>query len=571
VDYVTEHSRRAATTLDAEGAAARAYASSWSLHPEEIVSLAVPEFVGSSVGTAEWTTGTYWGRNPFKLNHEYLGLVMLLLVALAWSGGRSAGIRWFMSGLGAVTLLFTLGSHTPVWRIFYELIPGISLFRAPSMAIFLAAFAGATLAGYGVDRGAALLEEGREGLLLRILGGIGGVLALGWLLTVTGALQPLWTGVLYGDIPGQKAEALARALPHIASGFGIALILTAVTAALWWAVGRRYLPPLLLVPALLVLIAIDQGRVNGAFIEVMDYRAFAAPDQNVRFLMEQQGGEDPFRVLSLRQGGEDVRPGMHGLELAGGHHPNDIGRYRDLIGREGSENLARFNPNLLGILNVRYILWPDADYGPLEAGMEPVSRVQLADGRVVSSLYAIGTLPRARVVGEAVVVSEDQAVATILDPERYDPTRQVVLTEAPPSSPGGPEVTGQARWIERGYHRLELDVEASGPALLVIADNWMPGWRATVDGAETPVLRADHTLRALAVPAGSHRVEVWYDPPILRAGLRISLVSLLVLTLALLYEPVSARLLRRRVGDGRGSDGGPDPGEGSPPSEPDAA
>ncbi len=550
VDYVTEHSRRAATTLDAEGAAARAYSSSWSLHPEEAVSLVVPEFIGNSAGTTEWTTGTYWGRNPFKLNHEYLGLVALLLAGLGLLGGPARGIRWFMVGMGSVALLFALGTHTPVWRIFYEVVPGISLFRAPSMAIFLTAFSVATLAGFGVDRGARLVDEEKERPFLWLFGVAAGVLALGWVLAASGALGSLWTGILYSGIEAPKAEALERALPHIARGFGIALALTVGVAGLWMGATRRVLAPVLLVPGLLLLVAVDQGRVNGAFLEVMDYRAFAEPDQNHRFLMERQREEDPFRVLSFRQGAQDVTPGMHGLELAGGHHPNDLGRYRELIGMEGSglpEHLARFNPNVLGILNIRYILWPDAEYGPLDAGLEPVSRLQFADGRVHSSVYRLGTLPRARIVGEAVVVAEGEEVRTILDENLYNPAHQVVLTQEPPIALSG--AGGTARWIARDRNRLALEVEAEGPALLVVGDNWFPGWRARVDGEETPVLRADHTLRAVAVPGGRHEVEMWYASSLLRWSLFASLACLVLLTVLLFWEPVAARV---RAGEAEG-------------------
>jgi len=51
-----------------------------------------------------------------------------------------------------------------------------------------------------------------------------------------------------------------------------------------------------------------------------------------------------------------------------------------------------------------------------------------------------------------------------------------------------------------------------------VADNWYPAWRASVDGVETPVLRANHTLRAVPVGPGRHRVEMWYDGGVLLGG-----------------------------------------------------
>jgi hypothetical protein len=556
VSYVTEDSRRAGTTVQAEGEEALAYGSSWSLHPEEIVSLAVPEFVGGSIGTAPWTDDTYWGRNPFKLNHEHLGLVVLLLTLLAFlpaPGGREGArreedaVRWFLLAMGLTVLLFTLGRHTPVWRIFYEVVPGISLFRAPSMAIFLTGFAVVTLAALGVDRAARAIDAGEGRQVFRLLGGGAALLVIGWVLAATGLLPTLWTSTVYSGIEASRLNALERLAPHMARGFGVAVVLAALVTALWWSVARSFFPAILLVPSLALLIAADQWRVNAPFIETMDYRTFVAPDENLRFLMERQAEGEPFRVLSLERQGQDVDPGIHGLELAGGHHPNDLLRYRELLGVETAQGFERlggreFHPTLLDILNVRYILWPELQRGPLE-GVPAVSQLRLADGRVLTSVYEVPHLPRARVVGEAIVVDEERTLETVLDAGVFDPARATVLTEPPPIEPGGSGVEGTVRWVERTPNRLVFEVEASGPALVVVSENWFPAWRASVDGADTPVLRADHTLRAIAVAGGSHRVEMWYDSPALRSGLRLSLLSLLILLLAAAADP----LLRRRA------------------------
>jgi hypothetical protein len=58
VDYVTEHSRRVQTTRQAAGESGVAWSSSWSLHPEEVVSLVIPEFVGNDSEGADWTQRT---------------------------------------------------------------------------------------------------------------------------------------------------------------------------------------------------------------------------------------------------------------------------------------------------------------------------------------------------------------------------------------------------------------------------------------------------------------------------------------------------------------------------------
>ena len=152
-DYATHDSRRVQTSRAAEGEASVAWSSSWAMHPEEAMAMVIPEFAGNNArGTADWAQNTYWGRNAFKNNHEYAGLVLLLLAAVSFAGGARSRLRWFFTGLGALAFLFALGSHTPIWRVLYEVAPGTSLFRAPAQVMFLFGFAVATLAGPGADR-----------------------------------------------------------------------------------------------------------------------------------------------------------------------------------------------------------------------------------------------------------------------------------------------------------------------------------------------------------------------------------------------------------------------------------
>ncbi|MEE8147318.1 MAG: hypothetical protein V3T24_06915, partial [Longimicrobiales bacterium] len=246
--------------------------------------------------------------------------------------------------------------------------------------------------------------------------------------------------------------------------------------------------------------------------------------------------------------GQDVTPGQFGLELAGGHHPNDLARYRELIGMVGSglpTNLL-FSTNVLRILNVRYLIWPvqlgrpeDQSLPPETTdNLQPVSQTTLR-GEPHETVYSFTDLPRARLVGEAVVLPDDQAVAFILS-EDFDPAKQVVLAEPAPEALEGP-VEGEVEWIERGLNRHELRVLADRPGLLVIADNWFPAWRARVDGQDAPVLRANHTLRAIPVPAGESRVEVYYESARVRAGMWITLVSLLVALAVAVASRVGAR------------------------------
>jgi uncharacterized membrane protein YfhO len=73
----------------------------------------------------------------------------------------------------------------------------------------------------------------------------------------------------------------------------------------------------------------------------------------------------------------------------------------------------------------------------------------------------------------------------------------------------------------------------------VQSDCWYPGWRARIDGRDAPLLKVDHALRGVVLPAGDHEVEFAYVPRPLIAGLFLAPAAFALLTF-------SALLLGRR-------------------------
>jgi uncharacterized membrane protein YfhO len=78
---------------------------------------------------------------------------------------------------------------------------------------------------------------------------------------------------------------------------------------------------------------------------------------------------------------------------------------------------------------------------------------------------------------------------------------------------------------EYSPHRVRLATDDAAASLLVTSETWYPGWHATVDGREQPLLLINGAFRGLALPPGSHDVRMWFSPAILWWSMAVSLIA----------------------------------------------
>jgi hypothetical protein len=95
------------------------------------------------------------------------------------------------------------------------------------------------------------------------------------------------------------------------------------------------------------------------------------------------------------------------------------------------------------------------------------------------------------------------------------------------------EPAGARLDIRHGDGWAEIVVDSTIPNRVVIRETWDSGWKALVDGKSITVLESDGAFLKVALPAGRHRLDLFYDPAEVKAGMAISLASLAVVILVL--------------------------------------
>jgi len=274
--------------------------------------------------------------------------------------------------------------------------------------------------------------------------------------------------------------------------------------------------------------------------------------------LKQQGG-DPFRIAQLDVAYVVNSELVYDLDSTGGYEIPLERLYRFLDGahrNEGdavmldSEALLKLKDRRVDMLNTRYILVPTPD--PVAAALRSQTdrfRFVFAAGRtdVFENLHA---MPRAFVVpasGIEIIADEALQLARLKDPS-FDPQHSVILSSVGNSSTesiGSAAKTdiSQIEWIERGINSFQLKVHAPTPSVLVASQIYYPGWKASIDGTNVPVIPANYALTAISLPSGSHNVRFFYDPASFKIGATVSALSLAIVASLFWFFPRRRHML----------------------------
>ncbi len=166
------------------------------------------------------------------------------------------------------------------------------------------------------------------------------------------------------------------------------------------------------------------------------------------------------------------------------------------------------------LLNVRYVL--------THSSLPPLEGYDLIASEEGIAVYENKqALPRAFFAEQAETVPNHSYAISAMNDPGFDPHTTAVI-EAPDNSQSEtPDFKsqisnlksgGEARITEDARNRVVISTESEQGGLLVLSDNYYPGWRATIDGEPADILQANITMRAVRVPPGGHVVSFQFAP-----------------------------------------------------------
>jgi hypothetical protein len=118
------------------------------------------------------------------------------------------------------------------------------------------------------------------------------------------------------------------------------------------------------------------------------------------------------------------------------------------------------------------------------------------------------TLDEIRVTAATCAMDDPAAWAALL----ADEADLAAVSIVTPGSPAASAANAALEVLDNTPARARVRTRCDGPCFVVLARPLAPGWRAAIDGARAPLLRANLAAMGVLAPTGVHEVEIRYRP-----------------------------------------------------------
>ncbi|MFZ2422919.1 MAG: hypothetical protein WA029_17440, partial [Anaerolineae bacterium] len=475
--------------------------SQYSLSPSQWIGLVVPAFFGRG-------PQLHWG--PWdRVEVGYLGILPLALALLAvlLHPDRRA---WRWLALAGVGMALALGFYS-LPHGWLTLLPGFAQLRAPARFLLLTDLGLAVLVAYGL-----------HGLLSSWNDRAGQAVARVWRLLkgATAAVLAIGLPLIYLALLLTQDREQTVFIRVAVAAIGITTLagLLLATLAIFHARRANWARPATLGALACLLILLDLGS-PGATLDSSPKDPTAAYQQPeiLAFLRQQPGAWRLDARTDIEQlwqpntalvaGLDDIWGIVNPLVLV------DVARYWEGIGPAG-----RSSP-LYDFLGAQFVVARKdvtLDWDKFEKVFDSPGELAIFRNR--------RALPRVIVSQETIVVNDQEAAWQAIHRADFDPARQVVVE-------GGDALAGRpgAATAATVANGLDVQVQTSGPAYLVISQPFYPGWEATDQaGSRLAIRRANFAFQAVAIAADTTAVSLRFRPPAWRWGLALSGVGMVI-------------------------------------------
>jgi hypothetical protein len=436
------------------------------LPPRELIHVALPG--GSGLRT-----------DPF------LGIVGLSLAALALLGAfRRNEVRLFLV-MAVCALLYAISRNNPIYGLLYVFLPFVEKSRAPIVALSVFHFAATMLAAFGADLLFDRVEWLRQSRVWRPL------------LWFAGAML-----------------ALTLFKPDLDSRWNMIMFLSLLLAGLYYAWSNGQIRRQWAMALVALLVVLEQSsEVGWGWANVHD-------DKRTVFLKPMLETQDVGHYLQWFPGIKRVGVNDNDVKFTFGDW------YRLDAAHAFTASMLTATSELGGWWQDRLVQMYGINFVVSRTPTRTAHQQEMFQGSSGIRVYAnLDVFPRAWTVHRLLTAPNDWNGATMVRDGDFDLRKIAVMVKETPrldQCDGADNVTG----IVDQPSYVQVRVEMACKGLVVVSDNWYPGWKAEVDGRPAKIWKVNTVIRGVVVDKGRHQVVMRYRPLTVYFGFACLLLGL---------------------------------------------
>jgi len=494
---------------------------------EYLPSFLAPDFFGNPV------TRNTWFGNYAEWN-AYIGVLPFMLAIYSFLRIKKHQTLFFLV-LGLLSLILAISN--PISAFIQNLHMPVFSTSAINRIIVLFSFAFTVLAGFGYDQLLLDIKNNSKKIILVWLSLFSFLFVVFWVVIFQKLLIPL------DKISVTRQNLILPTILFIVSS---SLVIFAIK---FRKIKYRNALYAILALGIVVLVAFDLLRFAVKW-QAFDPKNLVFPTFSTTEAFSKISG---FNRVFGNLGGEASM--YYKLPSVEGYDALYSKRYGQFIGYiesgefvESAWSVVNFPKNskntqkAINLLDIKYIVHKLADNGvswTFPIWKYPKGQFSLIYKDSYYEFYQNNNVfPHAFLIGEYRVIKGEKQILDTLFSKDFDLRREVVLEDNPGIDMKSGNI-GEAKMINYQPSSMEISVDSKSKALLFLAENYINGWRASVDGRDVPVLRADYTFRAIIVDEGKHKVRFWYDPWSFKLGMCAAaggLIGILITILVLVSK-----------------------------------
>jgi len=455
--------------------------------------------------------------NLFFWEHAvYIGIAPLFLSLISYNTLRKKKL-WFFLCLAVFSIMFSLGSNSPLFKIMYLAVPGIKYFRCPARMYLFASFSAAILSGFALQ----YVMDNTKSISVK---------HLCRLMFIIGLIAVFFNEVSFfysGKMIGGSTKVIAV----------IFLTWSVLLLRNRFSIGKTFFAVMIFAVTLF-----DLGSLAYPIIKSV---ALQNIFPNTKIYEHIINDRSIFRVFDNSGAMPQYVGAQLNIQQVGGDEPVMLGRYLDYIdemyvkqksqegieptksGFEQADLRLKFDWRYLNLLNAKYVY----SFYPIKHGN--LQLVESFDMDQVNTDYLYGAYP------ELIKAPKMLQAKTYLYLNHYClqrafaiPSESESIDEAVDSVLSNAEKRVMpAKIIDYQPNKLSFEMNVPVKSYFIVSEIFYPGWKAYVNKKEVLIKPVKNLFRGLDLPPGENHIEFVYCPVTFSAGKIVSVSAWIALFL----------------------------------------